>query len=79
VNRGYVVRTHEADDRRQVTHGITEEGRTALTAADRAVDARLSSIVEYLEDDGEIADAFRGLALWGKALSAWRMSKVPPR
>ena len=79
VNRGYVVRTHEADDRRQVTHSITEEGRSALVAADRAVDARLCSIVGYLDDDGEIADAFRGLALRGKALSAWRLSKVAPR
>jgi len=78
VSRDYVVRTHEADDRRQVTHGITEAGRNALAAADRAVDTRLCSILEYLEDDGEMADAFRGLALWGKALSAWRLSRVSP-
>ena len=79
VNRGYVVRTHSADDRRQVTHGMTEEGRTVLAAADRAVDARLGSFVDYLGDAGEIADANRGLALWGKALSTWRRCKVESR
>jgi hypothetical protein len=58
---------------------MTEEGRTVLAAADRAVDARLGSIVDYLDDDGEIADANRGLALWGKALSSWRRCKVASR
>jgi long-chain acyl-CoA synthetase len=79
VSRGYVVRTHDTDDRRQVTHGITEEGRTALTAADRSVDARLSSIVGYLDNGAEITEALRGLALWGKALSNWRRCKVVSR
>jgi len=79
VSRGYVVRTHDADDRRQVTHGITAQGRTALRNADRSVDARLGSIISYLGDDAEISEAFRGLALWGKALSNWRRSKVAAR
>lgn len=76
VSRGYVTRTHEEGDRRQVTHTITDEGRTSLLAADRSVDARLRAIVHYLDDEGEVEEAFRGLALWGKALSNWRRSKA---
>jgi long-chain acyl-CoA synthetase len=79
VSRGYVVRTHDAGDRRHVTHGITEKGRAVLTAADRSVEARLRSIVGYLDDGAEIIEALRGLALWGKALSNWGRSKAAPR
>jgi hypothetical protein len=50
-----------------------------LTAADRSVEARLSSIVGYLDDGAEITEAQRGLALWGKALSNWRRSKAASR
>jgi long-chain acyl-CoA synthetase len=67
VSRGYVIRTHDADDRRQVTHTITAEGTTVLQAADRSVDTRLRSIVGCLDHAGDVEDAFRGLALWGKA------------
>lgn len=79
VSRGYVLRTHEADDRRQVAHVITIAGRTVLDAANRSVDTRLRSIVQYLDDSAEISEALRGLALWGKALSNWRRAKIASR
>jgi len=79
VTRGYVVRTHDEDDRRQVTHAITGEGRRVLSAADRSVGDRLGTIASCLDDPGEADDALGNLALWGKALSRWRAQKVAAR
>lgn len=76
VSKGFVVRTHGKDDRRQVTHAITEEGREVLAAADKAVEARLGSIAAHLEADGEADAAMRALSLWGRALVNWRRAKA---
>jgi long-chain acyl-CoA synthetase len=75
VSKGCVVRTHGEGDRRQVTHGITEEGRAVLAAADRSVEHRLSSIAAYLDGD-EADQALQDLSLWGKALVNWRLAKA---
>jgi long-chain acyl-CoA synthetase len=79
VTRGYVVRTHDEDDRRQVTHAITAEGKRVLATADRAVSDRLGTIADCLEDSGETDAALSNLALWGKALSRWRAQKTAKR
>jgi long-chain acyl-CoA synthetase len=79
VNRGFVVRSHAEDDRRQVTHGITAQGRAVLKAADDAVDARLASIAGHLDDEAESAQAMHDLALWGKALINVRHAKLAAR
>jgi long-chain acyl-CoA synthetase len=76
VSRGYVVRFHAEDDRRNVTHQITGAGSDALMAADRAVEARLALIAESLEDEAEADRAMQDLLLWGKALSCWRLAKT---
>jgi DNA-binding MarR family transcriptional regulator len=76
VGKGLVLRAHGEDDRRQVTHEITEAGLRALTAADEAVDARLSSILAQLEEGDEAGQAMGALALWGKALANWRRAKA---
>jgi long-chain acyl-CoA synthetase len=79
VSRGFVVRSHAEDDRRQVTHGITEQGRAVLQAADEAVDARIAGIAAYLDDEAESAQAMHDLALWGKALINVRHAKLAAR
>jgi len=76
VSKGFVVRTHDEGDRRQVTHGITDEGRDVLATADRSVETRLASIAAYLDDDAEANQAMGDLSLWGKALSNWRRAKA---
>jgi len=76
VGRGFVVRSHGEDDRRQVTHAITEAGRAVLAAADHSVEARLASIAAHLGDGAEADRAMRDLSLWGKALINWRRAKT---
>jgi long-chain acyl-CoA synthetase len=76
VSKGFVVRTHDEDDRRQVTHGITDDGRAVLTSADRSVEARLASIAAYLDDEDEADQAMRDLSRWGKALFNWHRAKA---
>ncbi|MGO9198283.1 MAG: MarR family winged helix-turn-helix transcriptional regulator [Acidimicrobiales bacterium] len=75
VARALVVREHDAEDRRRVTHSITKEGRHVLEAADRAVEERLCSIAGTLEDEDLAARAIDGLARWGPALIEWRNQK----
>jgi long-chain acyl-CoA synthetase len=79
VGRGLVVRTHAEDDRRQVTHGITPDGRALLGAADNAVTDRLASIASCLDDESEAERAMADLALWGKALISFRREKAAAR
>ncbi len=75
VARGFVVREHDAEDRRKVTHSITKEGRRLLHAADHAVEDRLSAIAGTLADEDLVAGAIDGLARWGPALVEWRNLK----
>ena len=76
VSKGLVVRSHGENDRRQVTHGITAEGRSVLAAADVAVETRLGKIAACLDTDAEATEAIRALSLWGRALVNWRRAKV---
>lgn len=75
VARGLVVREHDAEDRRQVTHSITEQGRHLLDIADSAVEERLCSIAASLKDNDRAASAIDGLASWGPVLLEWRELK----
>lgn len=78
VERGWVERRPDPQDRRRVSHGLTEPGRVALAAGDEAVDTRLAAILEELPP----ADARRaagGLTLWGGALDATRDAVVAAR
>ena len=59
VARALVVREHDAEDRRRVTHSITKEGRHVLEAADRAVEERLCSIAGTLRGRGPSGESHR--------------------
>ncbi len=75
VERGLVTRQGADDDRRRVMHVLTAAGRTMLEGADAAIEARLATIAaELSEPDGR--RAFRGLAVWGQALDAYRAKQV---
>lgn len=76
VARQLVVRRHDEEDRRKVTHSITRAGRRTLQAADEAVDARLNAIASSLEDPGAASSLLAGLSAWGPALGAWRRRRA---
>lgn len=80
VTRGLVLREHDEEDRRQVTHSLTEAGRELLATADNRVDERLRAIAGCLDQEPGPNDALEGLDRWGPALVAWRAQKLtaPP-
>lgn len=69
VKRGLVERRPSTDDRRRVDHVITDAGRAALTAADRAVNERLKGIAARLPDD-QGTEALEAIANLEAALDA---------
>jgi long-chain acyl-CoA synthetase len=72
VARGLVARAHREDDRRRVSHDLTDEGRRLLAAADDAVDERLGGIARCLPTGQMARRATGSLALWQEALLAHR-------
>jgi long-chain acyl-CoA synthetase len=79
VTRGLVERRQVEADRRRVDLVLTESGQATLRTADLAVNSRLRSITDCLDDPDEALRAFDGLLLWKKALSAYRASKSTSR
>jgi len=67
VAKGLVERRTDDDDRRRVFLSVTDLGREALAAGDRAAGERLSQLASFLDPD-DAERAFAGLELWGLAL-----------
>ena len=78
VERGWVERQPDPEDRRRVSHGLTEPGRAALAAADEAVEARLTGLLDQLSPTAA-RRAATGLAVWGDALDSARDAMVAAR
>jgi long-chain acyl-CoA synthetase len=76
VARHLVERRGVAGDRRRVSHVLTEAGRRALDAADAAVDARLRTVADALDDPAGAEQAFDGLAVWRQAFLAYGDQQV---
>jgi long-chain acyl-CoA synthetase len=75
VQRGLVVRATDPDDRRRVTHEISDAGRELVAAADAAITGRLGQIATHLDDpDREVAN--RGLEHWLTAIRAARTKRT---
>lgn len=74
VDRGYVERLPDPDDRRRVTHTLTPAGHTALAAGDEAISARLDTVVAHLSPR-QRRTAVDGLALWLQALDLHRATQ----
>ncbi len=79
VTRGLVERRQVVADRRRVDLVLTDSGRVALETADLAVNSRLRDITDCLADPAEAKQAFDGLLVWRKALSAYRATKSASR
>jgi long-chain acyl-CoA synthetase len=70
VARGLVERRHGSEDRRRVTHDLTDAGRQLVQRADAEVEHRLHAIAAHRPDGA--ATAFDGLVPWNEALDAHR-------
>jgi long-chain acyl-CoA synthetase len=89
VQKGFVERHHDPEDRRRVGHNLTSKGRTVLRKADESVNRRLSEIAHVGEanrvtptnvaaarnDAALVAQAFGSLEQWRAALDAYRAVK----
>ena len=75
VARELVERLPDPVDRRRLTLQLTPAGVQALRAAEKAVDARLGAVAEYLEDPSSAAAAIEALQQWNHALDAFREEK----
>lgn len=67
--RGLVERAPHEEDRRSVTHTLTDKGERILRDADRAVDARLRIIAGYAPERAD--DMLRSLERWNVAMRAY--------
>jgi long-chain acyl-CoA synthetase len=75
VQRGFVVRTPDADDRHRVTHAISDAGRDVVGAADAAIRQRLDQLAGHLEPD-QRRIANDGLELWLDAMLTARAQRT---
>lgn len=78
VQRGYVERRPDPDDRRRVSHTLTGRGLAALEAGDVAADAAMALLAGHLPS-ARVEPAQTALADWGTALDAARAERVRRR
>lgn len=74
VDRGFVERLPDPDDRRRVSHTLTPTGHEKLAAGDDAIRARLDTVVAHLPPR-QRRTAVDGLALWITALDLHRATQ----
>ncbi len=72
VERGFIARTVDEDDRRRVIHAITPRGRRALQRSNDIVEGFLMAVLQDLDDDPAIESARKGIRLFGVAAEASR-------
>ena len=77
VNRRLVARHAVADDRRCVSHTLTDEGYRVLAAADRAVDERLEALANKIGDAGVAETLMGGLGQWQEAMARHLATRQP--
>ena len=61
VERGYVSRSQEADDRRATHIALTPAGRKALKAAETAMAERIGNLLDRTDDRDAVLDALAAL------------------
>jgi len=62
VDRGYLKRTADCDDRRAIKITLTASGRKALYEAEHAMHARLYEVLAHADDPAAIEKALEDLA-----------------
>lgn len=73
VEKGWVVRDHSPEDRRQVLHQLTDAGRRQLDVAATALGQVLDRLFDHLDAD-EQRDARHGLAVLAEAQRRQRLA-----
>lgn len=66
--RGFVEREPDPDDRRRVTHQISDEGRRAVEAADLAIRSRFGTWLSAHVAPDDVAEVNQGLEAFHGAL-----------
>jgi DNA-binding MarR family transcriptional regulator len=66
VDRGYITRRVDDNDRRRVIHIITAKGKRVLARTDAVLEKYLMFILQDLDDDRDVDDARAGLALFAR-------------
>jgi DNA-binding MarR family transcriptional regulator len=79
VTRGLVARRHAEDDRRRVSHELTDLGHRLLAEADTAVNNRLELLANRLPSARARDRAIEDLGLWQKAMTAHREALAAAR
>ncbi len=72
VDKGYIARTVDDDDRRRVIHAITPKGKRALQRSNTIVEDFLMAVLQDLDNDAAIESACKGIRLFGVAAEASR-------
>ena len=67
--RGLIERTPHDEDRRSVTHALTDKGKRVLLDADHAVNARLRTIAGYGPKPAD--EMLRALECWRVAMRGY--------
>jgi DNA-binding MarR family transcriptional regulator len=70
VEKRYLTRRVDPEDRRRVIHAITAKGERALAHVDEILERYLLMILQDLEDDDDVEAAKSALKLFGKATQA---------
>jgi DNA-binding MarR family transcriptional regulator len=68
VEKRYLTRRADPDDRRRVIHAITAKGERALARADEILEQYLMLILQDLDDDADVDAAKAGLRLVSRAM-----------
>jgi DNA-binding MarR family transcriptional regulator len=79
VTRGLVSRGHAEDDRRRVSHQLTDLGHRLLAQADTAVNGRLEQLADRLPTARARERAVEDLALWQQAMKLHREALATAR
>jgi DNA-binding MarR family transcriptional regulator len=77
VDKGYIRRRSDLEDRRRVFNTITGKGRRVLARTDAILEKYLMLILQDLPEDGDVAAAKEGLLMIGRA-SADSYQRVRP-
>jgi DNA-binding MarR family transcriptional regulator len=77
VARGLVAREPDPDDRRRVTHQLTDSGRDIYETVSAAVAARLGRIATHAATDAEARAMVNALGKWSTALQKSATTRVP--
>jgi long-chain acyl-CoA synthetase len=75
VERGYLSRSADADDRRATRITLTSAGRQALWDAEAAMEQRLDDVLAHSDDPGALGEAMADLEQALDRMRAQRLAR----